>query len=346
MSLQLAALAADEPVSRVSSIRDMTSTLANMESELAERMDRNLSAASSGNRTSGSNENSTNRSARRMQRRAETIEDILKAPAEVGDGETSEVNDSLQQFVQATEFLRQLKESREAAEAILGQRENAQGADDERADIPKQGNGDSSGDNDEATQGLDRAREYAEAAQMLDELYRRLVAPRLARLRAMEQKANQLAQRLGQGKQNEEKEQDPETKAGIRQLQRELQEEGLGTLAEMLDETELTGDVGARTDSEMRNAGTRGASRSPFGVKRNQPRSAGLALISSELQERIQEMILLEISADRDAPVPAEYRRAVDRYFRILAGEAETRRPSASTTGAGKPMMQSSRGNR
>ncbi len=33
-------------------------------------------------------------------------------------------------------------------------------------------------------------------------------------------------------------------------------------------------------------------------------------------------MILLEISADRDAPVPSEYRAAVDRYFRVLAGEA------------------------
>ena len=158
----------------------------------------------------------------------------------------------------------------------------------------------------------------------------------------MEQKANQLAQRLGQGKQSEQSEQDPETQAGIRQLQRELDEEGLGGLAEMLDETKLTEDEGAGTDSEMRDAGIGGASRSPLGVRRNQPQWAGLALISSELQKRIQEMILLEISADRDAPVPAQYRRAVDRYFRVLAGESKT---DAASPGAVGTLIEPSGGN-
>jgi hypothetical protein len=46
-------------------------------------------------------------------------------------------------------------------------------------------------------------------------------------------------------------------------------------------------------------------------------------------------MILLEISADRDAPVPAKYRRAVDRYFRTLAGDAETVDATASATAGG-----------
>ena len=45
-------------------------------------------------------------------------------------------------------------------------------------------------------------------------------------------------------------------------------------------------------------------------------------------------MVLLEISADRDAPVPPEYRSSVDRYFRVLAGEATSvdAKPSDANT--------------
>jgi hypothetical protein len=47
-------------------------------------------------------------------------------------------------------------------------------------------------------------------------------------------------------------------------------------------------------------------------------------VLVKKLRDRIQETILLEISADRDAPIPVEYRRLVDGYFRTIAGEEET----------------------
>ena len=105
-------------------------------------------------------------------------------------------------------------------------------------------------------------------------------------------------------------------------LQNDLNEEGLEELAEMLEGTEEL-DEQMRAELERLTANGNGLT----GV-RFDPRDGGnlfgrLLLVSAELQSRIQEMILLEISADRDAPVPASYRRAVDQYFRTLAGEAD-----------------------
>ena len=48
-----------------------------------------------------------------------------------------------------------------------------------------------------------------------------------------------------------------------------------------------------------------------------------LLVVQKELRARIQELILFEISADRNAPVPQQYRELVDRYFRSIAGDDE-----------------------
>jgi hypothetical protein len=274
-----------------------------------------------------------------VQRRAQTIQDVLKTPVETGDLTTSKVDDHLQRFVEDIDFLRQLDQTRDAAAKLAARNEIGEEDDGEPIDQAGRGGAEAEFDrnNEEAYRGgLDRATEYAEAAQMLDELYRQLVAPRLARLRGLEQQANRLAQKFGQGgKQTEESESDPETQAGIRQLQRELEEEGLGGLAELLEQTEWNADELSGGFNELQEgvfAGVR--TRRRFGSSGFDGGATRLAAISIELQNRIQEMILLEISADRDAPVPAQYRRAVDRYFRILAGQADTDRPTSAMTGA------------
>ncbi|MFK8112420.1 MAG: DUF4175 family protein [Rubripirellula sp.] len=328
LGIQLDAMAATEPVSRVSSIRDLSTSLANMERELSaqlraangESQQEPQDSPATGSRGSGMSQ-----LARRMQRRAETVEDILKTPVEVGDVETSEVNDQLRQFVEDNEFLEQLSETKAAVEKMS----------DEAADSESK-TGEPQGDSeDESEQAFQRAVDYASASRMLDELYRQLVTPRLNRLRRMEQKANQLANQMkGQGKggekaeqqkpsggggQQEEEDENPDTKAGMRMLADQLEEEGMKELAELLSEGEVS-DEEIKKQLEMQfgpnGDGNVGGSRTNF-------QSGRLSLVIAELQARIQEMILLEISADRDAPVPAKYRRAVDGYFRSLAGDAD-----------------------
>lgn len=325
MSMQLDTLAAPEPVARVSAMRDMTTSLANMERQLSEQLrPRNQSRSQTGQAGSGQSDADGDTSqaqlARRMQRRTETIEDILAARVDTGDVETSEVNDFLQQFVEDNEFMEQLEETRDAADQLAdgsGEGEQEQPESDDR-------NG---GGSDEAFQ---RAVEYAEAARMLDELYRQLVAPRLERLRDMEQTANRLAQQLGGGGGGDNEQDNPDAQNGIRMLQEELEEQGLEELAELLeDPQELSEERLAELEEMFTTRNGRGAL--AFDI-RSGDYSTRVMLVAAELQDRIQEIVLREISADRDAPVPAQYRDAVDRYFRALAGEAEA---MDATVGAG-----------
>lgn len=302
ISIQLDALSASEPVSRVSSIRDMAASLANMEQQLSQQL----------SQSDSTDKETLEKLAKGLQRRAETIEDVLKAPVDVGDVETSEVNDQLQQFVEENEFLDQLESSKDVRERIA----------------------DESSQTQEGAQAHDRAIEYAMASRMLDELYQQLVTPRLNRLRQIEQQANQLASQMqgkgqsgspsnnsnGGGNGEQEEMDEAEVKAGMRMLEEQLEEEGLTDLAELLSEAEVSDEeIEAQLDAQFGEIGSGGDG---LGIERRL-RAGRLALVAAELQARIQEMILLEISADRDAPVPAQYRRAVDGYFRSLAGEAE-----------------------
>jgi hypothetical protein len=302
IGIQLDALAAGEPVARVSAIRDMTNSLANMERELSDQLNSNNQSGRSQPDSKGQQGNKAelSRQARRMRRRAETVEDLLKAPVAVGDVETSEVNDNLQRFIEENEFMEQLEQTRDAASELANQDSK-----DDESDKPSASSGD---------EAMERAVEYAQASRILDDLYRQLVTPRMARLREIEKRANKLAQQLGGGGKSEE---DPEAKSGLRRLQQELEEEGLTELAELLTEMDLT-------EEEMKEQLRRGNGLTEKGFNRlGSGNVAGrVLLVVEELRARIQEMILLEISADRDAPVPSEYRAAVDRYFRVLAGEA------------------------
>jgi hypothetical protein len=203
LGIQLDALQETEAVSRISTVRDMTSSLSNMERKLSQQ----LGSGQAGDKPSES-EAMTDlaRLARQIKERTETIEDTLKTPIEVGDVEFSEVNNQLQEFLQNSEFLQQLQASREAAENLAEEQtpEPNETADDEA---------------------FERAVELAEASQQLDDLYQQLVSPLLARLRELEEKANQLSQQAtGQG--GEATEDDPELRAATAELQKDLESEG------------------------------------------------------------------------------------------------------------------------
>ncbi len=320
---QLEAIAASEPVSRVSAIRDMTSSLASMEVQLGELLQTGPGSRRSDRESTDQTNSAVARLARRMKRRTETIEEVLKTPAEIGDVETSEVNDFLEQFIEERNFLDQLEQTRDAAEKIAAR---------DTGDVPSEQGG----------LALQRAVEYAEASQILDELYRELVTPRLARLRGIEQQVNQLNLQVGGG--GEMHERDPETRARIRVLQDSLEQQGLDDLAALLSPTE-TPDEEIQKELETRFGGGNVSSTSlGFDPRSRSKFTARLLLVAAALQERIQEVVLLEISADRDTPVPAQYRRAVDRYFRTLAGEAEPVATDATKPGLpakpGLPVIQ------
>ena len=325
----------------------MTSSMASMEQKLS----RQLNTIDTESDDPGGM-SLVQRTARRISRRSETVAEVLKIPVEVGDVEAGEVQDRLEEFIEENEFLDKLSASQKAGDGL-------------RKDKPDMN--DSQGHADDA---LRRATEYAGTAQMLDDLYQQLVTPRLNRLRKIEQQANRLNRQLagGSGSQNQQNqnrrqgmgsqdqpnpttkkggggssdeqkeknrggkngEEDPEIKMGIRVLMQELQAADLKELAELLSESETTEkEIAERFEAAFGSKLGVGATR--FGV------GGRLALVIRDLQSRIQEMILLEISADRDAPVPVEYRDAVDGYFSVIAGDASSDdQPEMNQAGAKK----------
>ena len=118
----------------------------------------------------------------------------------------------------------------------------------------------------------------------------------------------------------------------MRLLKQQLQSEGFQDLADLLSEEEISDEE----IEEMLESRFKGGSIDQKGITNLKKSGFGrVSLVVAKLQAQIQEMILLEISADRDAPVPTMYRRAVDGYFRTLAGDAKTLEYS-STAGDSK----------
>jgi hypothetical protein len=305
LSLQLEALSAAEPIARVSSLRDLTGGLASMEHRMATATGASDGLAGDKPNQEVDPSDLIDRLARRMAARSETLEEVIGSQADVGDIEMSEVNDQLQNFVEETEFQELLTSTMSASRAI--QEAKSKFGESFSSDA------------------LERAVEYAESAKQLERLYQQLVTPRLARLRRMEQRASRLANRMaggsgGGGKKN------PETESELRQLKTELQEEGLRELAEMLDggdQQANEGDSGGGDDLVSEQDRSRGA----FAIQSSSA-VGRVRLVAEELRKRIQQVILLEIAVDRDTPIPSQYRRAVDGYFKALAAEDD-----GSTTG-------------
>ncbi|MBI1246244.1 hypothetical protein GC197_00180 [bacterium] len=314
MGVQLEALAPIEAVNRVASLREMITSMANMENALSQQLQDKPRDSENASTDPKKPSQSLARMARQLRSRSETIKDTISAPVELGDSEMGEIQEQLQRLSEDNEL-----------EPLLASSKEATGKWDESKDSPQSG----AGKHEEAKQAYGRAAKYAESALRLDQLFRKLVQPRMARLRQLEQQATNLAQQMqgenrkGEGGQSEEEREDQgddqneelsaETKAGLAQLEGELRDAGLPDLAEMLEQV---------ADASPTQPGSRDLPANEFSPETNQ-KSGSIVLVARELQERIQEMILQDIISDRDTPVPPEYRRAVDNYLRVLAGEAE-----------------------
>ena len=279
MSVQADAVAQTEAVGRVASLGDLLKSLAALESRLG----------------GGQSDPQSTSPAKRLGMRAQTVQDVLAAPVEIGDVEASEVQQTLLDFAEEQELPQRLAESRAAAQSPTP------AGDDGKA-------------NAESTR---RAIDYATAAARLQELYRQRVAPRLANLRKLEQRASQLAQQLGGGGESKE---DPQNEAALGQLTQDLKDQGLRELAEVLGQTDGRGNgprLGTSTQVDA-------------SLSADAPGVGGVVLVVEELRRRIREMILLEIAADRDSPVPPQYRAAVDGYFRDIAAQTSAAAPGGS----------------
>ncbi|QDV47785.1 hypothetical protein Enr13x_76970 [Stieleria neptunia] len=308
LGLQLEALSAAEPVTRVSSLRDLTSGLAGMEHQLASNNP--PSPRGGGDTMTPEQENRTERLAQRMAARSETLEEVISSQADIGDIEMSEVNDQLQNFAEETRFLEQLESTLSAA----GQVRDAEGKTDESV----------------AADAMERAVEYAAAANRLERLYQQLVTPRLARLRRMEQQANQLANQMG-GNPGRGENSEPETERALRDLKQDLREESLRELAEMLEggqaeDSDPTQQEGSR-DGVMTGELEAGGG---LTFRNRDAASERVRMVADELRKRIQHVMLLEIAVDRQTPIPSEYRDAVDGYFKTLARENPLEMESAA----------------
>ncbi|OYP29372.1 hypothetical protein [Rhodopirellula sp. MGV] len=326
MSNQLESIAATEPVTRISTLRDLTVGMGMMERQLSDRL--RGGQGGQGEDEAGNDETQLERTLNRIAARGETLKEVLSSQAEIGDIEMSEVNDRLRQFADEAEFMGLLADSRQAIGEVNLEDQTQQNLAGEAA--------------------MDRANDYVDAARQLERLYQQLVTPRLARLRQMEQQATQLSQQSQNGS-GEPSEQPPEIKAQMQQLAQDLRDESLRELAELLEDG--SGGVG---DEPMENESQGGSSEADDqrngmpanadgsiqslligsngggGISLQNRTSGRLQVIAQELRRRIQQVILLEIAADRDTPVPSEYQRAVDGYFRTLSSDDA----STATSGA------------
>ncbi len=81
----------------------------------------------------------------------------------------------------------------------------------------------------------------------------------------------------------------------------------------MVEEEQLPGFGDWQEDPELKGVGRT----APENLKRL------VAGTAEELRRQIHELILADLQADRDSPVPPEYERLVDEYLKVLAADSE-----------------------
>lgn len=326
---QVKAVAESDPARRISSLRDLTASLASQEAEFVNYVEQQQSSDPKAAETQKLDEEIKSR-AERIVGRTQTIEDILKFPLESGDLRTSEIVDELEKLITQHVFREHLQTSGQAA------RNFAEQSKQESWSITTR----------------DRAREHAVMAELFDQLHKQLVAPRVEQVRRLENQANQLAQTISsslnssqpggqsdsplappqlQAGGGEGKKTDEESGRDIRnlqnQLQSQLQSAGLSELAELLESqggqgNESGGEKSGAAGSDSSGTGrSMGATTNQFSYDRLMRGHRNAVLVRQKLQAILQELVLLETTIDRNAPIPAEYKQLVDAYYKALAGE-------------------------
>ena len=110
-----------------------------------------------------------------------------------------------------------------------------------------------------------------------------------------------------------------------RKLEEQVAQEGEANAGEVNEFAEQVGRGGFEEASDLlQRSLTQQRDRDPSQTRDGELGVGGaLRFANQEVRERIRELILREVEADRDGPVPPEYRSAVDNYFRRVVEMAE-----------------------
>jgi hypothetical protein len=224
-----------------------------------------------------------------------TIEDILRSITEAFDPEQDEAVRQIARLLSDGEFSNTVERMQQLPEVISGRRWS-----------------------EASLQAADLADRMDLAAQQLDMLHRQIVAPRVEQLRALERRAVQLREALEQ----------LDTEDTITRWHRRAE-----ALIDDLRQTKVAEEPAQKLAEEMATAGWGDPNRdhwewtmSPGGAYTAPSGYAGAtrALIE-EIQRLIQELMVGDLLADQDQPVPPQYESLVDRYREVLS--ADVRQP-------------------
>jgi hypothetical protein len=246
----------------------------------------------------------------------ETLKDVLQAISQSNDPADKDAVAKLEAILKETELLK-------AIEAM--QRES---------DLIRSGKFD-----DARLASIDLADRLEITAQRLDGAYRAIVAPQAEELRKLEQALADLRDKL----------ENLETQAQVAAWHREAQD--------LLDRAEKLGiSDKVREDflEQMKKAGlgVNGA-RNAFnwGLVNDHYAAPGayavnLIRVQEEVQARIQNLLLGDISTATDDATPPKYQELVERYYQVLSRQGGKEAPAGNSVPAGKPEMRKLKGSK
>jgi hypothetical protein len=268
-----------ESVGRISGTRDAIISLSSME--------KTLSGLTISNKLAPSAEHDTaiDDQAEILRQRALTTKEVVKAGTDASDTESQPFADALTEWLLQEPLLNLLDAAQDSAQGVLNSKTKI-------AALEK-----------DARPRRERIQEFVRMAQTLDTITRQMVSPELEQLRQAEAEGERLAVQSARDQTN------PQTTDAldsqmtgddVRSFIAQLEKLGLDDAAQQVTEAML-----AAPSLGLRPANAEGV---VIAIK-----SANL-----QIQNRIRELILLEVSADRDTPVPPQYVPSVNKYFRSV----------------------------
>ena len=312
---QAEALLKEEISQRIAAARDLASQLAQQQAQLQSQLNQqaNAMAAQNGSPVPNSESQSPQpgsggssaqpqtpeqikaaqealaEAARRLAETGRTLEDVIKAIANSEGEQDQESAAQVARVRDEQQLSKQIEQMEKIAEQI--EKEDLSGAQSAAGEVSQR---------------------LEVTAQELEQVHRRLVAPRLAKLMELEAKVFGLIDKL----------KELETTEDVAAWHREAQE-----LLDEIDQNQVGGAAVNRL-RELLTANAYGADaalieqswsfRNSYFVPPDAYQSSTQDLAVS-LQQRIQEIFLGDMQSETDGPVPPEYERLVERYYEVLS---------------------------
>jgi hypothetical protein len=283
-----AALLAAEASEQVSLSRDMAAQIAGGQRSLADELQQEDPPTGSGGGNAEIDSEDSVRQSQRAAERARTFEDVLQAIAGSTNLEDGEAADRVSEIMAEQQVAETVERIEQVPSAL------------EQETTPET-----------LTELADLADRMELTADQLDRLYRSIVMPRIELLRELEEEAVSLERQSPQladqhGVQGWEQELD--------ELLEEVEQAGAGTAAGEELQQVLAGL--SQSEDTRWERGQDGRYTLPVAY------SSNLRSVIEDLQQQIQELILLDLLADRVEAAPPEYEPLIEQYLKVLAATA------------------------